>query len=282
MPAAPRSLHRAWIVAGVALIALIAAGSFRAAPGVLMVPLQEKFGWSTASISVSVSLSLLLYGLTAPFAAALMDRLGMRQVAAAALVLIALGSALTLLMSASWHLLLSWGLLIGLGTGSVALVFAATVANRWFTRSRGLVLGILTAGGTAGQLVFLPVLALLADQIGWRAASLTVSAAALAVVPLVLTLLTERPADLGIEPYGGAGTTAPNAAGPPLGPPARPSTRCVERSTCRRSGCSPAGSRSAGCPRPVWSAPTSSRRRTTTACPEPRRRGCSRWSGCST
>ena len=100
----------------------------------------------------------------------------------------------------------------------MALVFAATVANRWFTRSRGLVLGILTAGGTAGQLVFLPVLALLADQIGWRAASLTVSAAALAAVPLVLTLLTERPADLGIEPYGGAGPTSPNVVGPPLGP----------------------------------------------------------------
>lgn len=218
MRAPPRRLHRAWIVAAVTLVALVGAAGFRSAPGVLLVPLQEEFGWSTATISLAVSVNLLLFGLTAPFAAALMDRFGMRRVVAVALVVVSAGSGLTVFMTESWQLTVCWGLLVGLGTGSMALVFAATVANRWFTRSRGLVTGVLTAGGTAGQLLFLPLLAYLADGIGWRAASLVVAVAALAVLPLVLGFLTERPQDLGIEPYGGTGVAVAPARSDSIGP----------------------------------------------------------------
>jgi len=202
---APRAhrVHRAWIVAAVAFVALIGAAGFRATPGVLIVPLQEEFGWSRAQISLAVTVNLLLFGLTAPFAAALMDRYGMRRVVTCALLLVAAGSAMTIFMTARWQLVLGWGILVGLGTGSMALVFAATVANRWFVRSRGLVTGVLTAGGATGQLIFLPILAVLAEDRGWRAAALVVALAALAVVPLVLLLLRDRPSDLGLLPYGG-------------------------------------------------------------------------------
>ena len=195
--------HRAWGVAAVTFVAIIGAAGFRATPGVLIVPLQDEFGWSRSVISVAVSVNLLLFGLTAPFAAALMERYGMRRVVAAALTVVSIGSGLTTFMTASWQLVACWGVLVGLGTGSMALVFGATVANRWFVRRRGLVLGILTAGSATGQLVFLPVLATLTDQHGWRSASWTVSLAALAVVPLVLLLLRERPSDVGLLPYGG-------------------------------------------------------------------------------
>ncbi len=197
-----RRLHPAWIVAAVAFLALVGAAGFRAAPGVLMVPLQQEFGWSTTVLSAAVSINLVLFGLTAPFAAALMERFGIRAVTATALVLIGLGSALTVLVNQSWQILLTWGLLIGLGTGSMALVFAATIANTWFTKNRGLVIGILTAGSAAGQLVFLPFIALLAQDPGWRQASLLIAAGALAVVPLVLKFLKNSPADVGVLPYG--------------------------------------------------------------------------------
>lgn len=198
----PRRLHPAWIVAAVAFLALVGAAGFRAAPGVLMVPLQQEFGWSTTVLSAAVSINLVLFGLTAPFAAALMERFGVRAVTATALVLIGMGSALTVLVNQSWQILLTWGLLIGLGTGSMALVFAATIANTWFTRSRGLVIGILTAGSAAGQLVFLPLIAMLAQDPGWRQASLLIAAGALAVVPLVLKFLKNSPAEAGVLPYG--------------------------------------------------------------------------------
>ena len=215
-PAPPRKrrLHPAWIVAAVAFLALVGAAGFRAAPGVLMVPLQQEFGWSTTVLSAAVSINLVLFGLTAPFAAALMERFGIRAVTAFALVLIGAGSALTVLVNQSWQILLTWGLLIGLGTGSMALVFAATIANTWFSKSRGLVIGILTAGSAAGQLVFLPFIAMLAQDPGWRQASLLIAAGALAVVPLVLKFLKNSPADVGVLPYGAEAPAAARSRSP--------------------------------------------------------------------
>jgi predicted MFS family arabinose efflux permease len=201
-PPRRRTIHRAWYVAGVAFVAIIGAAGFRATPGVLITPLEEEFGWSRATIGSAVSVNLVLFGLTAPFAAALMDRFGLRRVVACALVLVALGSGLTVFMSASWQLMLGWGVLVGLGTGSMALVFVATVTGRWFVRHRGMVTGVLTAAGATGQLIFLPVLAGLAQAYGWRVAALTVAAAALAVVPLIVGLLRDHPADVGVTAYG--------------------------------------------------------------------------------
>jgi MFS family permease len=195
-------LHPAWVAAGVAFVALLCAAGFRAAPGVLMVPLEEEFGWSRGVVSLAVGVNLVLFGLTAPFAAALMERFGVRAVTSVALLLIAAGSGLSVGVTSSWQLVLLWGVLIGLGTGSMALVFAAIVANRWFVRRRGLVMGVLTAASATGQLVFLPVVALMSERSGWRSASLVVAAAALAVIPLVLLRLRDSPAELGVAPYG--------------------------------------------------------------------------------
>ncbi|KWV34180.1 MFS transporter [Micromonospora rifamycinica] len=200
-------LHPAWTVAAVAFVALVGAAGFRATPSVLLHPLHAEFRWPLATISAAVSVNLLLYGLTAPFAAALMDRFGIRRVVAGALALVALGSGLTVFMTASWQLILCWGVLVGLGTGSMALAFVATVTGRWFVRRRGLVTGVLTAGGTAGQLVFLPLLAVLVRDHGWRTAALVVAGAALAVVPLVVWWLREHPADLGLPAYGATEVT---------------------------------------------------------------------------
>ncbi|APX04578.1 MFS transporter [Arthrobacter sp. QXT-31] len=231
-PKKRRRLHPAWTVAAVAFLALVGAAGFRAAPGVLMVPLQQEFGWSTTVLSAAVSINLVLFGLTAPFAAALMERFGIRAVTAVALALIGAGSALTVLVNQSWQILLTWGLLIGLGTGSMALVFAATIANTWFTRSRGLVIGILTAGSAAGQLVFLPFIAVLAQDPGWRQASLLIAAGALAVVPLVLKFLKNSPSDAGVLPYGAeepSAAPAENAPAVGAGTPAEPRRNAAVR-----------------------------------------------------
>src|SRR3954471_14433806 len=199
-----KRIHPAWTVAVVAFVALVGAAGFRATPGVLLHPLHDEFGWPIGVISAAVSVNLLLYGLTAPFAAALMERFGIRRVVAVALVLVAAGSGLTVFMKSSIELIALWGVLVGLGTGSMALAFVATVTGRWFVKRRGLVTGVLTAGGAAGQLVFLPILAVLVERYDWRVAALTVSGAALAVVPLVLWRLRDHPRDLGGSAYGAA------------------------------------------------------------------------------
>ncbi len=191
-----------WLVAAVTFVALVGAAGFRATPGVLIDPLHQAFGWSRGTISAAVSVNLLLFGLGAPFAASLMERFGVRRVVSMALLLISAGSGLTVFMTSSWQLIACWGVLVGLGTGSMALTFVATITGRWFVQRRGLVTGVLTAGSATGQLIFLPVLARIAADHGWRSVSLTVAGAALLVAPLVAILLREYPRDVGLPPYG--------------------------------------------------------------------------------
>jgi sugar phosphate permease len=195
-------LHYAWIVAAVTFLALLVAAGIRASPGVLVVPLETEFGWSRATISFAVGVNIFLYGLIGPFAAALMDTIGVRRTMLGALALIALGVAATPLMQQSWQLILLWGVVVGSGAGAIANVLAATIATRWFTARRGLVLGLLASAAAAGQLVFLPPLAAIATNFGWRTMALVVAAVALLVLPVVAFLMRDRPEDVGLAPYG--------------------------------------------------------------------------------
>src|SRR3954463_4901691 len=122
-----RRVHPAWAVAVVAFVALVGAAGFRATPSVMLRPLHDEFGWPLGPIPAAVSVNLLLYGLTAPFAAALMEKFGIRKVVMAALLLVSAGSGLTVFMRQSWQLILCWGVLVGLGTGSMALGFVAVI-----------------------------------------------------------------------------------------------------------------------------------------------------------
>ncbi|GAA1254552.1 MFS transporter [Oryzihumus leptocrescens] len=201
-PARTARVHRAWYVAAVTLGALVAAAAFRSSTGAMFEPLEHEFGWSRTTTSGAVTLNLVVYGLTAPFAAALMERFGVKRVVTAALVLVAVGSGLTTVMTSAWQLWALWGLAVGVGTGSMALVFGAIVANRWFHTHRGLVTGVFSAANATGQLIFLPALAALIAGPGWRFAALTVSAVALLLAPLVWAVLADSPAQAGTTPYG--------------------------------------------------------------------------------
>lgn len=202
-------IHRAWWVALVTFLVLIASAAFRSSTGVMIVPIEEELGWSRAATSLAISVNLVLYGVTAPFATALMERFGIRAIAAGALAFIALGTGLTAVMSESWQLVLLWGILVGVGTGATALVFGALVANRWFVRRRGLVVGIFGAAWATGQLVFLPLMAYTIESHGWRYAALGVALLSAALIPVVWLVMRDRPSDIGLAPYGGAADVGP-------------------------------------------------------------------------
>jgi len=195
-------IHPAWIAAIVTFFTLVATSGFRSAPSVLIVPLEDAFGWNREQISLAISVNVLLFGLTAPFAAALMERFTVRKVVMGALTTVSTGAFLTTQIHASWQLVATWGIIVGIGTGSMALVFAATVANRWFVKRRGLVVGGLTAASAAGQLIFLPGLTRLSELHGWKSIGLTIGAASLLMVPFIYLFLREKPADVGLLPYG--------------------------------------------------------------------------------
>jgi sugar phosphate permease len=195
-------VHYAWIIFVVAFVTLLFASGTRSTPSILMVPLENEFGWTRATVSLAVSINLVLFGFVGPFAAAMMNRWGIQRVVASALVFVASGAALTTRMTEPWQLYLLWGVVVGIGAGTMATVFAATVANRWFVAKRGLVVGILTAASATGQLIFLPLFGWLAQAQGWRYVSLTVALCTLAVVPLVLIFMRDRPESVGIRAYG--------------------------------------------------------------------------------
>jgi predicted MFS family arabinose efflux permease len=197
-----RRIHPAFAVAGAIFVVLLCAAAVRATPSILIVPLEREFGWSRALLSSAVSVNLVLYGLVGPFAAALMERFGIRRTVIVSLALICAGVALTSQMRSSWQLLLTWGVLVGLGTGTTAMVLGATVVNRWFVSRRGAVMGVLTASTATGQMIFLPLEAHVAESQGWRAVTLLVATVVALLVPLVALLVRDRPADLGVLPYG--------------------------------------------------------------------------------
>ena len=202
MSKASRRIHPAWFAVAVTFATLMATAGFRSAPSVLIVPLEDAFGWSRSDISLAVAINVLLFGLVAPFAAALMEKFGIRKVVMSALTTVSIGAFLTIFIQAPWQLIATWGVIVGIGTGSMALVFAATVANRWFVQKRGIVTGLLTAATATGQLIFLPGLSHMALTYGWKSVSITVASFSLVVVPFIYLFLREKPADLGLLPYG--------------------------------------------------------------------------------
>ncbi|MGW1943373.1 MFS transporter [Streptomyces sp. NPDC001940] len=181
----PRKPGSPWTVAAGAALAIVTAGAFSTLAGLLVGPLHEDLGWSRASVGLGSLVNMVVYGASAPFAAALMDRFGMRRVAVGALCLVGAGAGLATTMTAPWQFVLYWGVLVGLGTGATATTFAATVTERWFVARRGLVTGLLTAASVVGQFVFLPVLSWVIDAYSWRAAAAALALAAAGALPVV-------------------------------------------------------------------------------------------------
>jgi sugar phosphate permease len=220
-PTAAR-LHYAWIIVAVTFAVVVVTAGVRAAPSVLLVPLEQEFHWSRATISFAIGVNLILYGAVGPFAAAVMDRFGARRTMILALAATAAGVALTSAMHELWQLVLLWGIVIGVSTGFVGAYLAAFIAARWFSEREGFVVGILTAANAAGQLVFLPTLAQFATHAGWRVMSLVLAATVVAFVPLLVLLMRDRPEDLGLARYGDktkSTAAAPPAGNPPVGNP---------------------------------------------------------------
>ncbi len=210
---ARRNVHYGWVVVATTFFTMLVAAAALGLPGVLIVPLQREFGWSTSQISSALALRLVLFGVLGPFAAAFINRFGVRIIVGVAMSLIGLGFLGSLGMTEPWQLLLLWGVVIGVGTGLVAMVLAATVAARWFEQRRGLVLGLLAASAATGQLAFLPLMAWVTERYGWRASVLLACVLLLAGAAVALLLMRDRPSDLGLPPYGATRLTPAPAAG---------------------------------------------------------------------
>jgi len=207
-----RNIHYGWVVFAVTFLTMLVTAAAMATPGVLIVPLEREFGWNTEQISSALALRIMLYGLFGPFAAAFMNRFGVRRVIVCAAAMIVAGMLASLAMTQVWQLVLLWGVVVGIGTGLTAMVLAATVATRWFNLRRGLVIGMLGASSATGQLVFLPLIADLATRYGWRMALVFLCGLLTVTAIIAFTFMRDRPSDLGLPAYGETAVTPPPAA----------------------------------------------------------------------
>jgi MFS family permease len=194
--------HYALAVVAIIFVALLAAAGLRSTPSVLMVPWGQAFGWSRATISFAAACGIFLFGLTGPFAAAAMQRFGIRATMMVALAMMSLSSAASLFMTKPWQLVLTWGVVSGIGSGCITNVLSATIVNRWFVTNRGLVMGLFAASTSTGTLVFIPALSAIAQSHGWKPVVISVAVAMVLLIPLVFLLLPEWPSDIGEKPFG--------------------------------------------------------------------------------
>src|SRR5271169_2716183 len=202
-------VHYAWIVLAVMFSATLAGVGVRAAPGVMIIPLERAFGWNVATISGAVSINIILMGATGPFLTGLIDVVGLKRTIIGCMIVLVAGTGLSNFMTSPWQLFLTWGLMVGIGSGASAVGMAAAVANRWFVERNGLAMGLLFSAAAAGQLVFLPLLALVAEHFGWQGVSIAVTLAVAAMLPLVAMLMPETPAQIGLTAYGSDTVSAP-------------------------------------------------------------------------
>lgn len=205
--------HYAWVVLVVMFCAMLAGVGVRAAPGVMIIPLQRAFGWDVSTISGAVSINIILLGLTGPFLTGLMEVIGLKRTILGCMAVLMAGTGLSYFMTEPWQLFITWGLMVGIGSGAGAVGMAAAVANRWFVQRTGFAMGLLSSANAAGQLVFLPLLAWLANHYGWQSVAVAVTLAIAVMIPLVAMVLPESPAAIGLPPYGGTAVIVPQARG---------------------------------------------------------------------
>jgi predicted MFS family arabinose efflux permease len=210
----PFGQRYAFVVVAVIFLSLLIAAGLRSSMSVMMVPLEDAFGWRRDVISLAAAVGIFIYGLAGPFSAALMERIGLRRTLLWALLIMSGSTALSLLMTEPWHLIATWGVMSGIGSGAVATVLGATIVNRWFKTNRGLMMGLMSASAATGLLVFLPLLALLAERGGWKPVAIAVSMATAALLPLVYFLVPERPSSIGLTRYGAEGPEPETAMAP--------------------------------------------------------------------
>ena len=231
-----RKFHYAWVVVVVTFVALLTSAGVRTAPSVIIKPLEAEYGWSRASISLAVAVSLFAFGFGAPLGGSLIDRFGPRRVMVGGLALITVGLLPLLGLTDLWQLHILWGLVVGIGTGAVAGTLGATVAPRWFNQHRGLVVGLFGAASAAGQLIFVPSLLALATSAnwwtalwkhaaggqlnhtivtlvapaayGWRMVILLLAIATLVALVAALIFMRDRPEDAGTQAVGTATASA--------------------------------------------------------------------------
>ncbi len=197
-----KRVHYSWLILIVTFFSIIVAGITMSSSGVFLDPLEKEFQWDRSTIALAFAVSLFLYGISGPFMAALLEVIGLKKMMLSAMSTLIVGMTLTFWMSQSWQLIIIWGGIIGLGASLFLTVLSPYVANHWFVKRRGLAVGILTASTATGQLILLPVLAIIIEHYSWRWAMGLILLLSTMMFVMIAMFIKNKPQDIGLTPYG--------------------------------------------------------------------------------
>ena len=212
-----------FVVATCMFIAFLTMGT-RNAFGAFVVPMEAEFEWNRTVVSWAAALGALLNGVTQPFMGYLFDRVGVRIVVIAGIVVV---GASTLLMAATgsiWFLIAVFGVVSAVGQSGTSLTNTGAMLSKWFRRRRGLVIGLNASGMSLGGLILVPFAAYLISLIDWRLSWIVLGLMILVLgIPLAFVFLHDDPAKKGLTPDGDP-EPAPGPAGSPgvAAPPPQP------------------------------------------------------------
>lgn len=201
-----RRLHPAWVVLAALTVCMMAASGLRSVFGVFIKPLEAEFGWSRGALSGVAAVSLIMLGASGPMAGRLADRFGPRRVITGALALLGVGAVVASRIQALWQLYIAMGLIVALGAGGLGLATGSAVVARWFEARRGLVMGVVGAGLSAGQLIIIPLATALTVWYGWRTSFFWLGLGLLALMlPVGISMIRNDPSERGLKPFGASG-----------------------------------------------------------------------------
>lgn len=200
-----RNVHYAWIILFLGFIALLAAQGVRLSFGAFMAPWENEFSASRGMISMISFISYIVFAISQPYIGKLVDTYGVRTVLSYSVLLIGAATLCTFFATASWHLMLIYGVIASIGFGGASNVVGSVAITKWFSDKRGFALGLMSAGTASGQLVLVPLSLLLIESFGWKQTVLLLGAVLCVVVfPLLWLFLRNSPSDKELLPYGEA------------------------------------------------------------------------------
>src|SRR5215470_1686510 len=198
-------LHPAWIVVFAVALTMMTASGVRTAFGVYVKPMEVEFGWSRAALSEVAAMSLLLLGVVSPLAGRLADRLGGRRVMTLSIILLGAGAICSAFVSRLWHVYVTAGILMALGSSGAGLAAGSAVIARWFEARRGVAFGLASSAISLGQLGIIPLAAAITLAYGWRTSYFVLGVVVLVVLAAAARFIRNDPKECGIQPYGAAG-----------------------------------------------------------------------------
>ena len=196
-------VHYAWVIIGLSVLLYLGGGSITQAFGVVILPLQDEYGWGQGSITLAYGISAIISAVLSPVIGTATDKYGGRPVLFVGVVCFFIGTAMSAMATEVWHIWISYGLFLGV-TQSCLNVALITTATYWFREKLGVGVGLLQCAQGVGPAGTTLLIGILLAHYDWRVAFWSLGIGGGAAMAMIVFFFRSKPSDMGLDPLGGA------------------------------------------------------------------------------